>query len=799
MDVLTTGQGNLFYHLFVVLVLGLTILLLVPPRQGLPSGSRRRAWVGLIVLLVFQAILLAAGAWGTIGPDAFTRTSLGNLERAVSFASLVVFGWIFLAPQRSRVADTLASVLVILAGVLTILFTYLLAYTVAVAPNLNFNATVLAPTWEILRALTLLPMLVLVGVRRPLSWRPAFAALLVLLLGFLLQLLLGNPNGDLAGYVRLSELIAFPLLAYQVTSRAAREIPPLPEKPLPDQRRVPMEIPSGPAEGAALPGFELQGGEAERAAWASAWIGQSANAQSVLLLALDRGAAELRTVGGYDGQSRSALPPLRQEIAAEQFLPGVFEDGMSARLSDDELPSELHALLERAGLDRPGSVLLIPLATAEPEQAAVLLTRPPSSAPWTAEEQGVVERFASPLSLVLQAPSPPAAPAAAEAAVRTPSVLEAAEVDHLRTRVEELESELRRTAQTRVATGPLPQELPLPTQGAEVTASWASIEVEAARLEEKVFQAISDREERVGKMHGALLAARNLVTAAQTAPQASEAQFSEETAALRLALERAERELAEKRGERAPGLGGNWEESGLPVVDRELVAALIKELHHPMSLAVSYADHLLLDVGRKDGGPSRKTLERVRASLARTSTLLQALEKVALIHEKDLAKEKGPLSVGEVLEGCLGSSRDVVKEKGLLIHMEVAEELASVRLDPGILQQVAEHLIHNAVLATPAHQSVEIRAVSVSVEGSPSPSLLLSVHDGGRGIPSEDYPHVFDRISRTAGLPIEGLGDLGVGLAVANILLQRIGGRLWLESKPDEGTTFQALFPFESG
>jgi signal transduction histidine kinase len=796
MDIFTTAQASFFCHLFIVLVLGLTILIALSYRKRLNPDTRRRVWAGLLALLIFQAILLMAGGWGSVGQGALQRTVVGNLERAVSLASALVFGWIFLAPRRSRIADLLIPTLVVLTGALAIAFTYLLANTVAIVPDLNFNATILSPSWEVLRALALIVMTVLLGVRRPVSWRPALAALTLLLLGAVLQIFVGSSTGDLAEYTRLTELIAYPLLAYQVTSRMQWETAQRGLGPE-GQQSAPGGTPPHPVSGRPFPIFEPRGGEVERATWAAGWIGQLASAQAALLLTWDPEAAELRTVGGLQCQSSTPIPELRQKVAQDPFLPTVFQDGESARIASDEMPPDLRVLLEQAGLDQAGSVLLLPLPPGDGQHSAVLLTKARTSLPWTQEDQDAFEWFALPLSLVLQPSGQVAYPGATPAPSRTTSVLGAAEIDHLRTRIAELEAELQRSGQMATETVSAASEAIAAASGAGAEAR-ISMENEAVRLEENLLQAIADREGRVGKLQEALQSAQDLVSAAQLAPQESQAQGSEQTTALRLALERAEKELAEQREERAGGSAGSWEVAGLPVVDRELVAALIKELHHPMSLAVSYADHLLLDAGRKDGGLGRKTLERVRASLARTNTLVQALEKVALIHDKELPTEKGPVSVGEILESSLGSSRDVIQEKGLVIHMEVAEELSSVQLDPGTLQQVAEHLIHNAVLATPAHQTVEIRAVAVSVEGSSRPSLLISMHDGGPGIASEDYPRVFDRVSRTAGQPIEGLGDLGVGLAVANILVQRMGGRLWLESAPNQGTTFQALFPLES-
>jgi histidine kinase len=78
-------------------------------------------------------------------------------------------------------------------------------------------------------------------------------------------------------------------------------------------------------------------------------------------------------------------------------------------------------------------------------------------------------------------------------------------------------------------------------------------------------------------------------------------------------------------------------------------------------------------------------------------------------------------------------------------------------------------------------------------------AMLITVKDSGPGIAAEDQPRVFTRLYRTEGPMIEGLGDSGVGMAVARTLTEAMGGRVWLESQLGHGTTFFILLPVQVG
>ena len=101
--------------------------------------------------------------------------------------------------------------------------------------------------------------------------------------------------------------------------------------------------------------------------------------------------------------------------------------------------------------------------------------------------------------------------------------------------------------------------------------------------------------------------------------------------------------------------------------------------------------------------------------------------------------------------------------------------------------QVLGNLVGNALKFTPAGGRV---AIDAKAEGN---EVVLSVHDSGVGIPTNELPHVFDRYwhARRGG----AAHGTGLGLAIARGIVERHGGRIWVESTLGVGSTFSFTLP----
>jgi signal transduction histidine kinase len=134
-------------------------------------------------------------------------------------------------------------------------------------------------------------------------------------------------------------------------------------------------------------------------------------------------------------------------------------------------------------------------------------------------------------------------------------------------------------------------------------------------------------------------------------------------------------------------------------------------------------------------------------------------------------------------------------EKGIRLDCAITDGLPEVTADGGRIVQVLSNLVGNAIKFTPRDGRIVIRA-------EPAPGgVRISVADTGAGIPEEQLSKLFGRFWQ--GNPADRRG-IGLGLSIAKGIVDAHGGRIWVESRVGEGTTFYftlgtALPPLGSG
>ena len=137
-----------------------------------------------------------------------------------------------------------------------------------------------------------------------------------------------------------------------------------------------------------------------------------------------------------------------------------------------------------------------------------------------------------------------------------------------------------------------------------------------------------------------------------------------------------------------------------------------------------------------------------------------------------------------------------VQEVNLAAH--IPDEIPQVQVDADRIAQVLRNLLVNALRHTPPGGTV---TVSVFVADD---AVDISVSDTGEGIASEHIIHVFERFWRADPGRFSSDGDVqfgtgsGLGLAVAQSLMEAQGGRIWVESTLGEGSTFHITLPVVS-
>jgi two-component system phosphate regulon sensor histidine kinase PhoR len=218
-------------------------------------------------------------------------------------------------------------------------------------------------------------------------------------------------------------------------------------------------------------------------------------------------------------------------------------------------------------------------------------------------------------------------------------------------------------------------------------------------------------------------------------------------------------------------------------VKSQFVSTVSQDLRTPLTTIQGYVD--LLDRVGPLNDEQRSFLERVRASIVQITDLIGNLLDLGRI-EAGYDLEMEPLHVEGVIEAVVEDSRASAEEK----HIELRwrrHALPLVRGNPRLLRQAVENLLGNAVKYTQGGGWVAVEA------GEDEGHIVVRVADSGVGIPLADQPFIFERFYRVYGEEAEKLAGTGLGLAIVKSVIERHGGRIWVESRPGEGSVFTFL------
>jgi two-component system, sensor histidine kinase and response regulator len=151
--------------------------------------------------------------------------------------------------------------------------------------------------------------------------------------------------------------------------------------------------------------------------------------------------------------------------------------------------------------------------------------------------------------------------------------------------------------------------------------------------------------------------------------------------------------------------------------------------------------------------------------------------------------ESIPFDLRESLGETMMALSFRAQQKGLELVYEVQPEVPEALLgDPGRIRQILVNLVGNAIKFT-GHGEIFV-CVDEQSQGSATTVLHFAVKDTGVGIPVEKQDKIFDAFSQADGSMTRKYGGTGLGLTICVRLVEMMGGRVWLESQPGQGSTF---------
>jgi signal transduction histidine kinase len=303
----------------------------------------------------------------------------------------------------------------------------------------------------------------------------------------------------------------------------------------------------------------------------------------------------------------------------------------------------------------------------------------------------------------------------------------------------------------------------------------------------KTAIAVRSRDE-IGELAGVLEVMRKRLSAAAAENEAllgSAREEAEKLATTQGKLEKANLELQDALKTESEA------RKRIEEVDRlksEFASMITHELKTPVSYVYNYAGALKEHSQNLNEGQRSEFLTAIQGEAQHMLTLIDDILAISLLDagglshrfvETDLRK----LTDAVVKDHQLTTRRHTISIKG--------PDSLSVRADPTRLKQVLNNLLSNAIKYSPQGGTIEVRLRTNPVDDT----AIIYVRDNGIGIAAEDVPRMFERFSRIQRKETVAIPGSGLGLYIANHIVEAHGGTLKLQPAPGKGTIAEVTVP----
>jgi signal transduction histidine kinase len=226
-------------------------------------------------------------------------------------------------------------------------------------------------------------------------------------------------------------------------------------------------------------------------------------------------------------------------------------------------------------------------------------------------------------------------------------------------------------------------------------------------------------------------------------------------------------------------------------IKSNFISTVSHELRTPLTIIKEDIAIVLDGAAGRVKKKQREILEIAQRNIDRLARLINDVLDFQKLNSGRAKFHMHQNDLNQIAEGIYSTMAAAVRKKGVELRLELDKAIPRINCDSDKIVQVLTNLVGNAMKFT------ERGSITIATRKIQN-AVRVSVIDTGCGMKKGDLPKVFQEFEQLANANERKTGGTGLGLAISKGIVEKHGGRIWVESEFGEGTTFNFLLPITS-
>lgn len=229
--------------------------------------------------------------------------------------------------------------------------------------------------------------------------------------------------------------------------------------------------------------------------------------------------------------------------------------------------------------------------------------------------------------------------------------------------------------------------------------------------------------------------------------------------------------------------------AGASRMKTEFINVVTHQLRSPLTNLKWAIDFLLLDESGTTKEKKAEYFKILKENAFRMGELIDNLLIVSRIEQGRLPLRKEKISLENLSKKLIKESQLFLKASNVEIEFKVQKDLPKIFTDPSQIKLVIDNLLSNAIRYNKGKGKVEIRVLRKNKD------LYFEIKDNGVGIPKDDQKYIFQKFFRAQNATKYQVQGSGLGLYIAKLIVEKLGGKIDFKSGEGKGSTFWFTLP----